>query len=71
MVLLQINFILEEGRDGLNSASIWWRDIWRLGSGVEGGWFGSNISRSLGDGRDIAFWKENWIGIAGEFPKYI
>jgi hypothetical protein len=31
------NFLYEEGRDELKKDSIWWRDIWRLGSAVEGG----------------------------------
>jgi hypothetical protein len=58
---LQI-FVYGEGRLGLKQASIWWKDIWRLGSEEDGGWFGSNISSWLGDGKDIGFWKEKWIG---------
>jgi hypothetical protein len=56
------NFLLEDGKEGLKNASIWWRDIWKLGSGAEGGWFGRNISSCLGDGNDITFWKEKWFG---------
>jgi hypothetical protein len=56
------NFLLEDGKEGLRNASIWWRDIWKLGSGAEGGWFGRNISSCLGDGNDITFWKEKWFG---------
>ncbi|MCI23323.1 putative ribonuclease H protein, partial [Trifolium medium] len=25
-------------------------------------WFGTNVSNVLGDGKDIGFWKEKWIG---------
>jgi hypothetical protein len=56
------NFLLDAGREGLIKASIWWRDIWSLGCGAEGGWFGSLVSSTLGDGIDIAFWKEKWMG---------
>ncbi|PNY01857.1 cysteine-rich receptor-like protein kinase, partial [Trifolium pratense] len=56
------NFLYGEGRAGLKQASIWWRDIWKLGSEEEGSWFGNNISSILGDGNDIGFWKEKWIG---------
>ncbi|KAK2395047.1 hypothetical protein QL285_056813 [Trifolium repens] len=28
-----------------------------------GGWFGSNISSVIGDGKMLGFWKEKWIGM--------
>jgi hypothetical protein len=56
------NFLYGEGIDEFKHASIWWRDIWRLGNIEEGGLFGSNISSLLGDDIDIDFWKEKWIG---------
>jgi hypothetical protein len=56
------NLLRQEGRDGLKHASIWWRDIWRLGCEEDGGWFSSNISSIIGDGGDIGFWKEKWMG---------
>jgi hypothetical protein len=31
---------------------------------VEGGWFCNNIGSILGDGMDIGFWKEKWLGTA-------
>jgi hypothetical protein len=31
------NFLFGEGRPGLKQASIWWKDIWRLGSEEDGG----------------------------------
>ncbi|MCH80186.1 LINE-1 reverse transcriptase like, partial [Trifolium medium] len=46
----------------LKKSSIWWRDIWRIGGGGEGNWFGNNTSCKLGDGNNIGFWKENWCG---------
>jgi hypothetical protein len=59
---LVANFLYNEGNEGLNRASIWWRDIWRLGSVLEGGWFSSNIRSKIGNGNDIAFWKDRWLG---------
>jgi hypothetical protein len=56
------NLLRQEGRVALKKASIWWRDIWKLGSEEDGGWFGSNISIILGDGVDIDFWKDKWMG---------
>ncbi|GAU18465.1 hypothetical protein TSUD_366480 [Trifolium subterraneum] len=57
------NFLYGEGVEGLKHASIWWRDIWSLGGEGNGNWFGSNISSVLGDGKDIGFWKEKWLGM--------
>jgi hypothetical protein len=56
--------LYSEGKEGLKTSSIWWRDLWRLGGEDEGGWFGSNISNVLGDGKKIGFWKEKWLGLA-------
>ncbi|GAU45816.1 hypothetical protein TSUD_115040 [Trifolium subterraneum] len=49
--------------EGLKHASIWWRDIWRLGGVGEGNWFDTNVSNALGDGKYIGFWKEKWLGM--------
>jgi hypothetical protein len=59
---LVANFLYGEGRHGLKRASIWWRDVWSLGSDDEGGWFCNYISSILGDGSDVGFWKEKWVG---------
>jgi hypothetical protein len=59
---LEANFLYGDGRYGLKQASIWWRDMWILGSEEDGGWFGNNISSLVGDGTDICFWKEKWLG---------
>jgi hypothetical protein len=56
------NFLHNEGKERLKHASIWWRDVWNLGCELEGGWFGDNIRSKLGDGNDIVFWKDKWIG---------
>ncbi|GAU32181.1 hypothetical protein TSUD_68520 [Trifolium subterraneum] len=57
------NFLYGEGSEGLKNASIWWRDIYSLGGVGDGNWFGTNISSVLGDGKDIGFWKEKWVGL--------
>jgi hypothetical protein len=28
----------------------------------DGGWFGCNVRSVLGDGKEIGFWKQKWIG---------
>jgi hypothetical protein len=53
--------LCNEGLEDLKFASIWWRDLWSIGSEDEGSWFGNNISNVLGDGKEIGFWKEKWI----------
>jgi hypothetical protein len=59
---LVANFLYNEGEENLKHSSIWWRDIWRLGSELDDGWFCGNIRSILGDGNDIAFWKDKWLG---------
>jgi hypothetical protein len=29
----------------------------------DGGWFGCNVRSVLGDGKEIGFWKQKWIGV--------
>jgi hypothetical protein len=60
---LTANFLSEDGRAGFKQASISWRDIWHLGCVADRGWFRNNISSVIGDGNDISFWKEKWIGV--------
>ncbi|MCH83800.1 ribonuclease H protein, partial [Trifolium medium] len=57
------NILYGDGRERLKHESIWWRDIWKTGGVEEGGWLGNNISSVLGDGNDIDFWKEKWLGM--------
>jgi hypothetical protein len=59
---LVANFLYGEGSAGLKHASIWWRDIWNLGGENEGGWFGHNIGCTLGNGTEIGFWRDTWLG---------
>ncbi|GAU43490.1 hypothetical protein TSUD_92010 [Trifolium subterraneum] len=67
---LTANVLYGEGRPGLRRASIWWRDIWKLGCEEEGNWFRNNISCILGDGNNTNFWKEKWIGTAPLFELF-
>jgi hypothetical protein len=46
-------------REGGREASVWWRDISALRSEE---WFGGNVSRYVGDGRNTLFWKDAWVG---------
>jgi hypothetical protein len=41
-------------------ASVWWRDICRLDSGV--GWFSQMVCKKVGNGNNTYFWKDVWIG---------
>jgi hypothetical protein len=59
---LVANLLYGDGRDGLKHASIWWRDLWNLGSEDDGSWFRYNIKSTLGDGTNIGFWKDTWLG---------
>jgi hypothetical protein len=61
MALLRIIFLYGEGRESLKKSSIWWCNLWSLGGEDDRGWFGSNISTVLGDGKEIGFPKEKWI----------
>ncbi|CAJ2670577.1 unnamed protein product [Trifolium pratense] len=38
--------------------------LWSLGNVEERGWLGNNISSIFGDGKNLDFWKEKWIGMA-------
>jgi hypothetical protein len=67
---LVANFLYGDGRNSLNHASIWWRDIWNLGGEDDGGWFGRNITSTLSDGTDIHFWKDMWIGPEPLYIRY-
>ncbi|XP_024640465.1 uncharacterized protein [Medicago truncatula] len=51
----------EGGRllDGGRTASAWWRAIATLHSEA---WFGTNVKRSVGNGENIYFWSDVWVG---------
>ncbi|KAK2457421.1 hypothetical protein QL285_004692 [Trifolium repens] len=67
---LVANFLYGDGRERINHASVWWRDIWNLGGEDDGGWFGHNITSTLGDGTVILFWKDTWIGTEPLYTRY-
>lgn len=48
-----------QGRD-----STWWRDLWRLEGrdSSNEGWLTRGIVRKLGNGREICFWEDCWLG---------
>ena len=50
---------------GGRSASSWWRELVKIRDGVDGvdgGWFGERVSKVLGDGNNMLFWYNNWLG---------
>ncbi|KAK2444918.1 hypothetical protein QL285_015908 [Trifolium repens] len=51
-------------------ASVWWRDICRLDSGI--GWFSQMVSKKVGNGNNTLFWKDVWVGeesFVSRFPR--
>ncbi|CAJ2645291.1 unnamed protein product [Trifolium pratense] len=42
--------------------SIWWRDLVNVGDSFLPGWFKSNVSCIVGNGKNINFWKNKWFG---------
>jgi hypothetical protein len=64
------NFLHGEGKEKLKTSSIWWRDLWYLGGLEDGGWFGSNICSTLGDGKDLSFWRDKWLGTVSLFSLF-
>jgi hypothetical protein len=42
--------------------SLWWRDIIGLARGNNENRFMTNISCSVGDGKNIGFWRFKWFG---------
>lgn len=44
--------------------SIWWRDLINLDAQEPTGRFSSCISRKLGNGSLVDFWKDHWLGHA-------
>ncbi|PNY03993.1 pentatricopeptide repeat-containing protein mitochondrial-like [Trifolium pratense] len=46
---------------GLKHASIWWRDICKVGNAIEGDCFGINVNNIVGDDKELGFWKEKWL----------
>ncbi|GKV10568.1 hypothetical protein SLEP1_g21912 [Rubroshorea leprosula] len=72
------------GREGVNwtrwmkenseLGSLWWRDVCRLNEirGSNIGWLERGFELDVGEGKEMLFWKENWVGIgelANLFPR--
>ncbi|GKV10561.1 hypothetical protein SLEP1_g21905 [Rubroshorea leprosula] len=45
--------------------SLWWRDVCRLNEvgGSNVGWLEKGFELDVGEGKEMLFWKENWVGI--------
>ncbi|CAJ2652040.1 unnamed protein product [Trifolium pratense] len=61
--VLAARYGVERGRlrDGGRRGSMWWREIVSIRDGVgesEGGWFGEQVVRIVGDGSDTLFWTD-------------
>jgi len=59
--VLSARYGVEGGQvlDGGREVSTWWRDIAAL---HREGWFGENVSRSIGNGKSTLFWSDVWVG---------
>lgn len=51
------------GRGYPIKGSRWWCDILKSCELLENGlgWFQKNISRVIGDGREVSFWRAKWV----------
>jgi len=53
--------------------SQWWKDLCKVcGNEQQGKWFDSRLLWSLGDGRNVKFWKDRWVDckvLKEEFPR--
>lgn len=52
---MEDGFLRVGGRDG----SVWW---WNIAGLRSKGWFFNNVSRLLGDGTNVLFWTDIWLG---------
>jgi hypothetical protein len=62
------NSLILQGTKGRNLKSTF---SMRMVIGWSRGWFGKNVSSVLGEGKDIGFWKEKWIGLIGTFVRHV
>ncbi|GKV05161.1 hypothetical protein SLEP1_g17203 [Rubroshorea leprosula] len=53
-----------DGSKWKGSCSTWWRNLWELDSakGVKEGWFKEGVVKKIGEGKDMLFWHEKWVG---------
>jgi len=59
--MLSARYGVEGGRlkGGGRETSLWWRDLYAL---CREEWFIDHVSRSVGNGKQIVFWSDVWIG---------
>ncbi|MCI05958.1 ribonuclease H protein, partial [Trifolium medium] len=50
------------GNGELYGHSLWWRDLLSIGNDKNDGWFQSNVSNVLGNGVNLSFWHDKWLG---------
>jgi hypothetical protein len=65
--------LFETRRGAVRISSVWWEDICRIGK-ENNGLFFKEISKRLGSGESVKFWKEVWLGteaFAVMFPRLI
>jgi len=52
-------------KEGDRHGSLWWRTMCNIRGGTGMGvgiWFDDNTHQVVGDGRNIYFWTDNWVG---------
>lgn len=55
-----------------SKASLWWRDVFRLFWGSDGGGMREDFEREIGDGRDTVVWEDIWVdgmNLKTKFPR--
>lgn len=61
--------------EGIRNGSSWWRSVTRLDAGGHGyteHWMQNNLVRKLGDGKEVRFWLDRWVGdgsLGSQFPR--
>ncbi|GKV22646.1 hypothetical protein SLEP1_g32498 [Rubroshorea leprosula] len=51
-------------KEGKGRGSKWWQDICKLNDLIPGreGWLEDNFKLSIGEGKRVCFWQDNWLG---------
>jgi len=63
----EVKDFVEQGRVGSYKALAWWKAICEVGNHganeicAQGNWFEDGITRRLGNGSSILFWKDKWL----------
>ncbi|GLU15614.1 hypothetical protein SLE2022_320890 [Rubroshorea leprosula] len=52
-------------KEGKGRGSIWWQNICKINDMAAGkeGWLENNVQLSLGEGKQVSFWSDKWVGI--------